>query len=231
MKFLLSDSLMCVDMLHVGQQLEALDEQMDWHHADVMDGHFCPNLTLSPDMVKAVCSVTKRPVEVHLMTTRTEDWIDRFADAGASMIAMHAEAINTAAFRLIRKIRDRGCGVGIVLNPATPFDMVRHYIDEADRLTLMTVDVGYAGQPMVPQVVDKIREAADFKRQSGLSYEIQIDGCCNKTTYRTYAQAGAEILVMGSGLFGLAPDLTKALDIMKKQQEEALDGLDETESN
>ena len=88
---------MCVDMLHIGRQLAVLDECMDWHHADVMDGHFCPNLTLSPDVVKAVCGAAKRPVEVHLMTERPGDWIGRFAEAGAAMIALHAETINTAA--------------------------------------------------------------------------------------------------------------------------------------
>lgn len=222
MGFLLSDSLMCVDMLHIGRQLAVLDECMDWHHADVMDGHFCPNLTLSPDVVKAVCGAAKRPVEVHLMTERPGDWIGRFAEAGAAMIALHAETINTAAFRLMREIRAAGCQVGIVLNPATPFDTIRHYIDEVDRLTLMTVDVGYAGQPMVPQVVDKIREAAQFKQQQGLRYEIQVDGCCNKTTYRTYAEAGAEMLVMGSGLFGLDEDLANAVHIMRIQQQQAL---------
>ncbi len=225
MRFLLSDSLMCVDVLNIGQQLEALDEWMDWHHADVMDGHFCPNLMLSPDFVRAICRKAKRPVEVHLMTERPVDWIGCFADAGAAMIALHAETINAAAFRLIHEIRDLGCKVGVVINPATPFDTVRHYIDEVDRLTLMTVDVGYAGQPMIPQVVDKIREAADFKRQNHLNYEIQIDGCCNKNTYRTYAAAGAEMLVMGSGLFGLSPDIHEALRMMKDQQQEALDSI------
>lgn len=222
MGFLLSDSLMCVDMLHIGRQLAILDECMDWHHADVMDGHFCPNLTLSPDVVKAVCKAAKRPVEVHLMTERPGDWIGRFAEAGAAMIALHAETINTAAFRLMREVRAAGCQVGIVLNPATPFEFIRPYIDEVDRLTLMTVDVGYAGQPLVPQVVEKLRQAAAFKQKSGLRYEIQIDGCCNKTTYRTYAQAGAEMLVMGSGLFGLDPDLEHAVRIMRAQQQEAL---------
>ena len=198
---------------------------MDWHHADVMDGHFCPNLTLSPDLVKAVCSVAKRPVEVHLMTERPGEWIERFAGAGAAMLSLHAETINAAAFRLMREVRAAGCRVGIVLNPATPLDSIRHYIDETDRLTLMTVDVGYAGQPMVPQVVSKIREAAAFKCKSGLSYEIQVDGCCNEKTYRTYAEAGAEMLVMGSGLFGLDTDLEKALQIMRQQQRAALAGM------
>lgn len=223
MGFLLSDSLMCVDMLRIGQQVGILDKHMDWHHADVMDGHFCPNLTLSPDIVRAVCNVAERPVEVHLMVEQPANWIQTFAGMGVSMISLHAETINTAAFRLIREIRSAGCQVGVVLNPATPFDTVRHYIDEVDRLTLMTVDVGYAGQPMVPQVVGKIREAAQFKKDHCLNYEIQIDGCCNKTTYRTYAEAGAEMLVMGSGLFGLDPDLEKALEIMQVQQKQAME--------
>ena len=222
MGFLLSDSLMCVDMLHIGRQLEVLDQWMDWHHADVMDGHFCPNLTLSPDMVKAICSQARRPVEVHLMTERTADWIDRFAQAGAAMISMHAETINTAAFRLIRQVRQAGCQVGIVLNPATSLEQARYYLDEIDRLTLMTVDVGYAGQPFVPQVLDKIRQAASWKKEKGYHYSIQIDGCCNPTTYRLYAQAGAEMLVMGSGLFGLDADISVALEKMQAQQRQAL---------
>ena len=99
MDFMLSDSLMCLDMLHIGNQLAVLDDWMDWHHADVMDGHFCPNLTLSPDLVKAVCSVAKRPVEVHLMTERPGEWIERFAGAGAAMLSLHAETINACGRR------------------------------------------------------------------------------------------------------------------------------------
>lgn len=222
MGFLLSDSLMCVDMLQIGRQLQVLDEWMDWHHADVMDGHFCPNLTLSPDIVKAICCVSKKPVEVHLMTERPDDWIERFAQAGASMISLHAETINTAAFRTIRRVREAGCQVGIVLNPATPLETIRYYRDEIDRLTLMTVDVGYAGQPLVPQTLEKIQKAAQMKKELGLHYEIQVDGCCNHTTYRSYAAAGAEMLVMGSGLFGLHPDIERAVQIMRAQQEQAL---------
>ena len=133
------------------------------------------------------------------------------------MLTVHAETINASAFRTIRTIRSLGCKVGVALNPATPLDAIRHYIDEIDRLTLMTVDVGYAGQPLVPQVIGKVREAADFKREHGLQYEIQIDGCCNQTTYDRYRAAGAEMLVMGSGLFGLDKDLKKAIEKMKVQ--------------
>ena len=156
------------------------------------------------------------------MVERPADWIDRFAEIGVDMISLHSEVINTAAFRFIRHIRNLGCKVGVVLSPATPLDTVRHYIDEVDRITLMTVDVGYAGQPFVPQVLDKIRQARDYKMANGLKYEIQIDGCCNHTTYRMYHEAGAEMLVMGSGLFGLDKDIGKAIQLMRAQQAEAL---------
>lgn len=223
MSFLLSDSLMCLDLLHAGDQLAILDKAMDWHHADVMDGHFCPNITLSPDMVAAVRSVTSRPIEAHLMVERPSDWIDKFAEIGVNMISLHAEVINNAAFRYMRHIRSLGCKIGVVLNPATPLDTIRHYIDEIDRLTLMTVDVGYAGQPMVPQVLDKIRQASDLKANKGFKFDIQIDGCCNRKTYKMYHDAGAEMLVMGSGLFGLDRNIEKALQIMRAQQSEALE--------
>lgn len=220
MDFLLSDSLMCADMLHIGEQLSVLESEMNAHHADVMDGHFAPNLTLSPDFVKAVCSYSKLPVDVHLMVTRPNDWLEVFAKAGADMLTVHAETINSCAFRTIRMIRQLGCKVGVALNPATPLSEVSQYIDEIDRLTLMTVDVGYAGQPLVPQVLRKVEEAARLKSTGHLRYIIQIDGCCNRNTYASYRNAGAEMLVMGSGLFGLDSDLKKAVDMMREQQRE-----------
>ncbi len=222
MPFLLSDSLMCMDPLHMGDQLGVLESVVDWHHADVMDGHFCPNLTLSPDTVRAVCRASRVPVEAHLMTERPGDWIDVFANAGARMISLHAETISASAFRLIRHIRELGCQVGVVLNPSTSLEAARYYLEEIDRLTLMAVDVGYAGQPMVPQVIGKIREAAEARAARGLRYEIQVDGCCNRASYRLYRDAGADALVMGSGLFGLDADLHKAVELMREQQREAL---------
>ncbi len=218
----LSDSLMCADLLHLGDHLRLLDQAMDWHHADVMDGHYCPNITLSPDVVQAVCAVTRKPVDVHLMVTEPARWLERFAQAGAAMLTVHAETINTAAFRIIREIRRLGCQVGVALNPATPLSAIQHYADEIDGLTLMSVDVGYAGQPMAPQVLEKIRQAAAWKRERGLRYWIQVDGCCNRGTYALYRDAGADMLVMGSGLFKLSPDLSQAITLMRQQMAEAL---------
>ncbi|MBO5789182.1 MAG: allulose-6-phosphate 3-epimerase [Clostridia bacterium] len=229
MAFLLSDSSMCLDLLHVADQMKVLDREMDYHHADVMDGHYCPIITLSPDLGKALCSVSEKPVEVHLMVEKPAQWLEIFAKAGASMLTMHAETINTNAFRLIRQVRSLGCKVGIAINPATPFEYVSQYIDEIDRLVLMAVDVGYSGQAMVPQVVKKIRQAADYKKAHGLSYEIMVDGCCNNQTYELYGRAGAEVLVMGSGLFGLDPDISKAIEIMRAQQAQACKKLAQAE--
>lgn len=222
MPFLLSDSLMCADPLCLGDQLRLLDEAMDAHHADVMDGHYCPNLTLSPDTIAAVCRTVHKPVDVHLMVTDPSCWLERFAKAGASILTVHAETISTSAFRTIREIRRLGCQVGIALNPATPLSFIQHYADEIDLLTLMTVDVGYAGQPLIPQVIDKIRQASMWKKDAHLPFRIQVDGCCNKKTYALYHDAGAEMLVMGSGLFGLDASLPRAIALMQQQQEEAL---------
>ena len=227
MSFLLSDSLMCADLLHLGDQLEVLDQAMDWHHADVMDGHFCPNLTLSPDLVAAVCAHTQKPVDVHLMVERPGDWLERFAQAGAAMLTVHAETIGANAFRTFREIRRLGCKVGVAIHPATPLETIRYYMDELDCLTLMTVDIGYAGQPMVPQVLDKLREVAQIKRERGLPMILQVDGCCNRSTYARYRDAGAEMLVMGSGLFGLDPDRRRALPLMRQAQQEALSAVGE----
>lgn len=223
MSFLLSDSLMCADLLHLGEQLPLLDEAMDWHHADVMDGHYCPNLTLSPDLVARVCENTRKPVDVHLMVEQPGQWLERFAQAGAKMLTVHAETINACAFRTIREIRRLGCQVGVAINPATPLEAIRCYADELDCLTLMTVDVGYAGQPLIPQVLEKLREAARWKRERGLRMILQVDGCCNRTTYARYRDAGAEMLVMGSGLFGLDCDLARAIALMRHAQREALE--------
>lgn len=225
MQFKLSDSLMCMDYLRVEEQLKILDENMDWHHADIMDGHFCPNITLSPDFVKSVAGYSKLPIDVHLMVTRPQDWLEIFAKAGAKMLTVHAETINASAFRIIRRIRSLGCKVGIALNPATPLVYIETFADEIDRLTLMSVDVGYAGQAVIPQVFAKIKEAYEFRKKNHLHYEIQIDGCCNQTTYRKYAQAGADMLVMGSGMFGRDPDLKKCIEIARAEQREATEGI------
>lgn len=210
-------SLMCMDLLDIKHQIEVLDGELDGYHIDIMDGHYCKNITLSPDFMKACARVAKKPMDVHLMTTNPNDWIDACAAAGAAMISPHAETINTDCFRTLNRIRAAGCQVGVTLNPATPLSYCQHYLNRIDVLTLMTVDVGYAGQPFIEEMLEKIAQAARLREENDWHYKIMIDGSCNQKTFRRLYEAGADVFVMGSsGLFSLDADLKAACDTMKR---------------
>ena len=197
-----SVSLMCMDYLHVEDQILALNTETDYYHADIMDGHFCKNITMSPDLISAIAKVSKKPIDVHLMTVHPNDWIEGLAKAGVTTICPHAETINTDAFRTINRIRDFGCQAGIVLNPATPVDVIKHYINRLSMVTVMTVDVGFAGQPFIPEMIEKIKELVKLRSELNLNFKIQIDGSCNNKTFKILHDAGADIFVLGSsGLF------------------------------
>lgn len=216
-------SLMCMDFLKMREQLEILNRKADYLHIDIMDGHYCKNITLSPDMIKTFHKIATIPMDVHLMTTNPGDWIETVAEAGASYISLHAETINTDAFRMMNLIESLGCKTGLVLNPATPLSMVEPYLNRIDMLTIMTVDVGFAGQPFIEEMLDKIIEAKELKAKKGYHYKIQIDGSCNKKTFKRLHDAGAEVYILGSsGLFGLDENLEVAYEKMQHQFEEII---------
>ena len=152
-------SLMCMDFLKIKEQLEVLNESVGMYHIDIMDGHFCKNITLSPDLIKSFKKVSKLPMDVHLMTTEPNDWIETVAEAGADIISVHPETINGDAYRIYNEIERLGCKRGLVLNPATTLESVKHYLNRVDLLTIMTVDVGFSGQPFIEEMLDKIAEA------------------------------------------------------------------------
>lgn len=206
-----SVSLMCMDLMNAGAQLDVLDSHASGYHMDLMDGHFAPNVALSPDFIKATGRRSAVPMEVHLMTEDPTAWIDQLVANGSSTLSLHSETIIKNSFRLLTKIKESGCGAGVVLNPGTPLSQVQHYLSRIDLLTLMTVDVGYAGQPFIPEVLDKIREAVRLRETEGYQYKIQIDGSCNAKTFGVLREAGAEVFILGnSGLFDLDPDLETA---------------------
>lgn len=215
MKPLFNPSLMCMDLLNIKEQIEILNERADMYHVDIMDGHFVKNITLSPDFVKAISKVVKIPMDCHLMVTDPDDYIESLAKAGAGYICPHAETINSDAFRIINKIRANGCKVGVVLNPATPLSYIQHYIHLVDKLTIMSVDPGFAGQPFIREMLDKIAEAKRLKEEKGYKYIIEVDGSCNAGTFKDLAASGTECFIVGtSGLFNLDEDLTVAWDKM-----------------
>mgnify|MGYP005806135915 FL=1 len=210
-----SASLMCMNMLDMREQFRILNDRIQMYHVDIMDGHFCKNITLSPDFVKVCASVAEHPIDVHLMVEHPGDFIDQLIRVGANIISPHAETINVDAFRTIDRIKSAGCQMGVVLNPSTPLSYVSHYLNHIDLLTIMTVDVGYSGGKFVPEMLDKIREAARIREERGLHYTIQVDGACNAANFKAMDEAGAEAYVVGNtGLFAMDPDLNRAADIL-----------------
>ncbi|HAI05422.1 allulose-6-phosphate 3-epimerase [Pantoea sp. AV62] len=222
MRTQISPSLMCMNLMEIKHQLQVLDSRADFLHVDIMDGHYVKNITLSPFFIEQIRPYTRVAIDVHLMVEEPTDFIEAVAKAGADFICPHAETINRDAFRVINLIRSFGKKVGVVLNPATPVSYIQHYIHLLDKITVMTVDPGYAGQPFIPEMVEKVRELKALKQQHSYHYLIEIDGSCNTRTYNPLIGAGAEVLIVGtSGLFNIHDDLATAWEMMRDSIDEA----------
>ncbi len=218
MKPKFSPSLMCMDLLEIKEQTQILNNLCDFYHIDIMDGHFVKNITLSPDFVSAFSKIARKPIDCHLMVEHPDDFIEPLVNAGAAFICPHAETINKDAFRIINKIKSFGCKAGVVLNPATPLSFVEYYLEHIDKLTIMTVDPGFAGQPFIPQMLEKIAQAKELKEKYDFKYLIEVEGSCSEKTFGSLYNAGTEVFIVGtSGLFSKDKDLTKAWEIMQNE--------------
>ncbi len=218
----ISPSLMCMDLSNFKEQIEFIDAHADYLHIDIMDGHFVPNLTLSPFFVEQVKRLSTKPLDCHLMVTRPEDYIDSLAGAGAGMITLHAETLSGQAFRMVDKIKSLGLGVGFILSPESAVEMMKYYIHLADKVTVLTVDPGFAGQPFISEMLEKVRQLKDYRENHHLHYEIEIDGSCNARTFKSLIEAGADVFIVGSsGLFNNAADIRQAWQIMQANIQQA----------
>ena len=233
MKPLINPSLMCMDFLAVRDQINILNTRADMYHFDIMDGHFVPNITLSADIAAAIAPISELPLDFHLMCTDPGLFIEPLEKAVRpltergirSFLAPHAEVMSGCGFRLLDRSVSAGFRPGIAINPETPLSMIESYMHKLDKIIFMTVDPGFSGAAFIPEALDKVREAAKIKKSDPERYHfiIEIDGSCNKNTYRLLSEAGAESLIVGSsGLFRNDPDLAKAWDIMEKDIAEAL---------
>ncbi len=215
---LIAPSLMCMDPMNVSRDIEVMDKAFDLYHVDVMDGSFCPNMALTPAFANSLRRLSRLPIDVHLMVEDPVMFVEMFDLGPDDCLSFQAETIERNAFRLSGRVAEKGNKFGVVLSPATPLSAIEGYKDRIDILTIMTVDTGFAGQKFIPEMLQKIAEAKELRDRCGLKYRIQLDGQCNRSTFRTLYDTGADILIVGnSGLFSLAPELPDAIAEFKSQ--------------
>jgi len=206
----IAPSILSADFARLGEQVELVASAgASYIHVDVMDGHFVPNITIGPLVVKAVRSVTSLPIDAHLMIERPDNFIAEFAKAGANMISVHPEA-TYHLHRTLNYIRQTGCQAGVVLNPATPLAAIEEVLNEVDYVLLMSVNPGFGGQQFIRSSLDKLRRLRTLIRERGARARIEIDGGIGLENAAEVAAAGAEILVAGSAVFG-TPDPAEAV--------------------
>ncbi len=202
-EFKIAPSILAADFARLGEEVDAvLAAGADIVHFDVMDNHYVPNLTIGPMVCKALRNYgIEAPIDVHLMVDPVDDLIGQFADAGASYITFHPEA-SKHIDRSLQLIKQAGCKSGLVLNPATPLEVVKHVLPQLDMLLLMSVNPGFGGQKFIPYTLDKLREARALIDESGCDIRLEIDGGVTADNILEIANAGADTFVAGSAIFG-----------------------------
>jgi ribulose-phosphate 3-epimerase len=197
----IAPSILSADFAYLADEIAKVTEAgADMIHVDVMDGHFVPNFTIGPPIVKAIRKVTRLPLDVHLMMTNPDDYIHDFIKAGSNYITVHVETC-PHLHRTIQSIKEEGVKAGVTLNPATPLSSVEEILGEVDLLLIMSVNPGFGGQEFIPSVLEKLRRARTMIDQRGAKVELEIDGGIKVENVAAIAQAGADILVSGSAIF------------------------------
>ena len=215
-KIKISPSILSADFSQLGNEIKRLEDGgADMIHVDVMDGHFVPNLTIGPPVIKTLRNYTKLPFDVHLMIAPVHKYIKNYAEAGADIITIHPEATNNLK-ESINHIKELGKKVGVSLNPDTKIDVIKEFLNEINLVLIMSVHPGFGGQKFMPEVLQKIKELKKIKDQQNLNFDIEVDGGINFDNSKLAIEAGANILVSGTTIFkNNNGNIKKNIDILK----------------
>jgi ribulose-phosphate 3-epimerase len=212
----IAPSILSADLARLGDEVEeVIAAGADWIHVDVMDGHFVPNITIGPVVIKALKKVVSIPLDVHLMIENADQYLDAFIEAGADILTVQAEAC-THLHRTVHAIKERGIRPGVALNPATPLESLAYILPDIDLVMIMTVNPGFGGQEFIPTMLPKIERLKGIITKQKLNCEIEVDGGIKVENIGEVARRGVDIFVAGSGIFG-ARDRKEIIKRMRKE--------------
>ena len=217
-KILTAPSLGCCDLFKMEEQVSFIDQRADFLHIDIKDGNYVKTFGVGINFMEYIKPYVTKPMDAHLMVKHPQDFIESCAKAGASYITPHNDCIRSDAFITLNKIKSLGCKAGIALNPSESLETIRYYLPLLDKVTLMLVDAGYAGQRVIPQVFDKVRELVNIRDRMNLDFLIEVDGSIDKDIYPDIYNSGADIVVLGPpALWNKDKDIEKAWGIMESE--------------